>query len=108
MAERGDGFYREGSGFIKRKTHPFDRRCGDDRGYDRGLCERIIKTRWYKSQCGHPRLHPVIKLFLFPMAEELITAGNTKKEKYESLLPQIHALTEGENDLVANLANISA
>lgn len=42
------------------------------------------------------------------MAEELITAGNTKKEKYESLLPQIHALTEGENDLVANLANISA
>jgi L-methionine (R)-S-oxide reductase len=42
------------------------------------------------------------------MAEELITTGNTKKEKYESLLPQIHALIEGENDLVANLSNISA
>lgn len=42
------------------------------------------------------------------MAEELITAGNTKKEKYESLLPQIHALIEGETDLTANLSNISA
>jgi GAF domain-containing protein len=42
------------------------------------------------------------------MAEELITAGNTKKEKYESLLPQIHALVEGETDLVANLSNITA
>lgn len=42
------------------------------------------------------------------MAEELITSGNTKKEKYESLLPQIHALIEGERDLVANLSNISA
>ncbi|MCX6290183.1 MAG: GAF domain-containing protein [Bacteroidetes bacterium] len=29
-----------------------------------------------------------------------------KKEKYESLLPQIHALVEGERDLIANLANI--
>lgn len=42
------------------------------------------------------------------MAEELITAGNTKKEKYESLLPQIHALIEGETDSIANLSNISA
>lgn len=42
------------------------------------------------------------------MAEELITSGNTKKEKYESLLPQIHALIEAENDLIANLSNISA
>jgi len=42
------------------------------------------------------------------MAEELITTGNTKKEKYESLLPQIHALIEGETDLTANLSNISA
>ena len=42
------------------------------------------------------------------MAEELITTGNTKKEKYESLLPQIHALIEGERDQIANLSNISA
>jgi GAF domain-containing protein len=42
------------------------------------------------------------------MAEELITSGNTKKEKYESLLPQIYALIEGERDHVANLSNISA
>lgn len=42
------------------------------------------------------------------MAEELITSGNSKKEKYESFLPQIHALIEAETDLIANLSNISA
>jgi len=31
-----------------------------------------------------------------------------KKEKYESLLPQIESLVEGEPDLIANLANIMA
>lgn len=31
-----------------------------------------------------------------------------KKEKYESLLPQIKALTEGEPDVVANLSNVMA
>ena len=40
------------------------------------------------------------------MAESLSVSGNTKKEKYESLLPQINALIEGENDLIANLSNI--
>jgi L-methionine (R)-S-oxide reductase len=29
-----------------------------------------------------------------------------KKERYESLLPQVKALTEGEKDLVANLSNV--
>lgn len=43
------------------------------------------------------------------MAEELhISASADKKEKYESLIPQIKALVSGEEDLVANLANISA
>ncbi|MEP0366677.1 MAG: GAF domain-containing protein [Cyclobacteriaceae bacterium] len=43
------------------------------------------------------------------MAEELhISASADKKEKYKSLLPQIQALVSGEEDLVANLANISA
>jgi L-methionine (R)-S-oxide reductase len=31
-----------------------------------------------------------------------------KKDKYESLVPQIIALVEGEDDLIANLANIIA
>ena len=31
-----------------------------------------------------------------------------KKEKYKALIPQIEALTAGENDLVANMANIAA
>ncbi len=42
------------------------------------------------------------------MAESILISGSTKAEKYESLLPQIKALTTGETDLTANLANISA
>jgi L-methionine (R)-S-oxide reductase len=40
------------------------------------------------------------------MAESVIISGTTKKEKYESLLPQIKALIEGERDFIANLSNI--
>jgi GAF domain-containing protein len=42
------------------------------------------------------------------MAEDLLVAAGTKEEQYESLLPQIKALIEGEPDLVANLANTVA
>ena len=43
------------------------------------------------------------------MAEELIiSAAADKKSKYETLVPQIKALTEDEPDLVANLANVCA
>ncbi|MGA0557185.1 GAF domain-containing protein [Larkinella sp. VNQ87] len=43
------------------------------------------------------------------MAETLILPKTAeRREIYASLLPQIQALTEGEPDLTANLANISA
>ena len=42
------------------------------------------------------------------MSENLIIKGDTKKELYENLLPQIKSLVEGENDLIANMANIAA
>jgi L-methionine (R)-S-oxide reductase len=43
------------------------------------------------------------------MAEDLLISKNTgKEEQYQSLIPQLAALLEGETDLVANLANISA
>lgn len=43
------------------------------------------------------------------MAEDLHILENVSKaEKYEALLPQIQGLLFGENNLVANLANISA
>ncbi len=42
------------------------------------------------------------------MAESIILSGTSKKEKYESLLPQVQALCEGEPDLIANIANIMA
>lgn len=42
------------------------------------------------------------------MAESIIISGNNKKEKYESLIPQLIALTEGETDVIANIANVVA
>ncbi|MCO5935036.1 GAF domain-containing protein [Mucilaginibacter sp. RB4R14] len=43
------------------------------------------------------------------MAEDLqITVSANKEEQYQTLIPQIAALLEGETDLVANLANIAA
>ena len=42
------------------------------------------------------------------MAEDLLITKGTKEEQYESLLPQIKALIEGETDLIANLANLVA
>jgi len=41
------------------------------------------------------------------MAEDLLITKGTKEEQYESLLPQIKGLLEGEPDLIANLANIA-
>ena len=42
------------------------------------------------------------------MAEDLCISNGSKTEKYQTLLPQIKSLIEGENDLIANLANVSA
>lgn len=41
------------------------------------------------------------------MADDLVIASGTRQEQYESLVPQISALILGEEDLVANLANIA-
>jgi L-methionine (R)-S-oxide reductase len=42
------------------------------------------------------------------MADDLQIIQGTKEEQYKTLLPQIYAVIEGEEDLVANLANITA
>jgi GAF domain-containing protein len=42
------------------------------------------------------------------MAEDLTIVSGTKSERYAGLLPQIRAIVEGEQDAVANLANIAA
>ncbi|MES2872728.1 MAG: GAF domain-containing protein [Bacteroidota bacterium] len=42
------------------------------------------------------------------MSEDLNIIKGTKDDQYQSLIPQITALLEGEIDLIANLANISA
>ena len=43
------------------------------------------------------------------MAEDLdIPYGASKEEIYKALFPQLQALTEGEPDLIANMANITS
>lgn len=42
------------------------------------------------------------------MAEDLQISGNTKEEIYQSIVPQIKALVEGETDITANMANVCA
>ncbi|WP_374164192.1 GAF domain-containing protein [Arcticibacter sp. MXS-1] len=42
------------------------------------------------------------------MAEDLQITTGTKEQQYESILPQIQALLDGEDDLIANLSNVSA
>ena len=42
------------------------------------------------------------------MAEDLQIITGVKKEQYQSLIPQIKALLEGETDLTANLGNVCA
>jgi GAF domain-containing protein len=48
----------------------------------------------------------MFKIYL--MSEDLHVITGTKQELYESLLPQIKAVVEGETDLIANLANTCA
>ncbi len=42
------------------------------------------------------------------MAESLIIRGNSKEELYRNLFPQIKSIVEDEEDMVANMANVSA
>lgn len=42
------------------------------------------------------------------MAENLIIAEGGKEQKYELLYKQIEALIQGENDPIANMANVTA
>jgi GAF domain-containing protein len=42
------------------------------------------------------------------MAEDLNIITGNKAEQYQSLIPQLKGLLEGETDLVANLANVAA
>jgi len=42
------------------------------------------------------------------MSEDLTIVSGAKSEQYASLLPQVRAVIEGEQDAIANLANIAA
>lgn len=42
------------------------------------------------------------------MSDEIQVIGSGKRERYESLYPQLQALLLGEDDLIANMANVAA
>ena len=42
------------------------------------------------------------------MAEDLTIVSGQKSEQYESLIPQIKGLLEGETNLIANMGNVAA
>ena len=42
------------------------------------------------------------------MAEDLNIIQGSKEEQYQALIPQIQGLLTGENNLIANLANMAA
>lgn len=42
------------------------------------------------------------------MAEDLTIVSGQKSEQYESLIPQIKGLLEGEANLIANMGNVAA
>lgn len=42
------------------------------------------------------------------MAEDLTIEAGSKEAKYKSLIPQLKALCKGENNRIANMANITA
>ena len=68
--------------------------------------KKIIVNRFQNS--SH-RLRKKMKgEYLCGMAEDLQIASGTKQEQYETLLPQIKALLDGEPDLIANMANTAA
>ena len=46
--------------------------------------------------------------YLCSMAEDLQIISGSKTDQYQSLIPQVKGLLEGEPDLVANLANVTA
>lgn len=46
--------------------------------------------------------------YLCLMSEDLLIITGNKAGQYQSLIPQIKGLLEGESDLVANLANVVA
>ena len=46
--------------------------------------------------------------YLCSMAEDLQIISGSKTDQYQSLIPQVKGLLDGEPDLVANLANVTA
>ena len=67
----------------------------------------ILKTEMFGNGCTQ-NIYDRTSNYLCGMSEDLNIVAGTKTEQYESLIPQIKGLLEGEPDIVANLANVVA
>ena len=59
-------------------------------------------------RCSKKLFRLRLKYYLCGMAEDLQIISGNKEEQYQSLVPQIKALLEGEPDIIANMANVAA
>ena len=50
----------------------------------------------------------VLKMSKKKMAETLTIATGSKEAKYQELVPQVKSMLEGEDDLIANMANVAS
>lgn len=62
----------------------------------------------YQRLVVSPHLLQLQSFYLCQMAEDLIISSGSKEQQYQSLIPQLSALIEGESDLIANMANMAA
>jgi L-methionine (R)-S-oxide reductase len=74
---------------------------------------RYYVNKWISSskklQINTKKSNFVSQLVKTPsVAEAIIQLSGTKSEKYQQLLPLIHSLVAGEEDAIANLANVTA
>ncbi len=42
------------------------------------------------------------------MSEQIVVTSISKEDKYNEIFPQIRSIVEGEDDIIANMANVSA
>jgi L-methionine (R)-S-oxide reductase len=65
-------------------------------------------NQFLRKQAFVNKYHSTYTAYLCQMAEDLVKIEGNKADIYKSLNAQIFALIDGESDLIANLANITA
>ena len=77
----------------------------------------VERTEFQLSIINYPlsNIHYQLSIINYPLSiinyqfmESLTISGNSKQEKYASLLPQVEAVMDNSVDIIANMANMAA